>query len=237
MGRIFKVQVNIDDMCAELDTMRQDQHAEWLAGFRAGCRGRVPDGIDGPMLRGAQFGLACHASAEEFRQSRVAGGKARQSAHAQHMLSTCLAHAQHQTQHDGQLSNIQVSNIQKESIEQPISTNQDIVAVAPTPVQKPKNQELFDRFWITYNRKVCKKETVAAWNRLSDEDQEAAANGAAAYVRIHDEEPYRKHPHRYLRGRNWEDDGVKPAPAPEPVIYDKRYDLDRLPPDLRPRMF
>lgn len=75
MSRIFKVQVNIDDMCAELDTIRQDQYGEWLMGFRAGCRGRVPDGIDGPMLRGAEFGLSCHKSAADFHASQAERGR------------------------------------------------------------------------------------------------------------------------------------------------------------------
>jgi hypothetical protein len=51
---------------------------------------------------GAEFGLACHGEAEAFRATKAAGGKARQAqvkqAHAQHMLTSCSADAQHETQ-------------------------------------------------------------------------------------------------------------------------------------------
>lgn len=74
MARTFMVRINLDDMCAELDTLRPDQHAEWLAGFRAGSRGKVPNGWDGPRLMGADFGMAAFQDAERFRaQSSEAG--------------------------------------------------------------------------------------------------------------------------------------------------------------------
>ena len=75
MSRIFLVRVNTDDMFAELDTLRPDQHGEWLAGFRAGSRGRIPDGWDGPRLMGAEFGMSCYRSAEDFRAAASAAGK------------------------------------------------------------------------------------------------------------------------------------------------------------------
>lgn len=75
MSRTFFVRVNMDDMCAELDTLRPDQHAEWLAGFRAGCRGRIPDGWDGPRLMGAEFGMSCWEEAEGYRAKQSDKGK------------------------------------------------------------------------------------------------------------------------------------------------------------------
>lgn len=75
MSRTFFVRVNMDDMCAELDTLRPDQHAEWLAGFRAGCRGRIPGGWDGPRLMGAEFGMSCWEEAEGYRAKQSDKGK------------------------------------------------------------------------------------------------------------------------------------------------------------------
>lgn len=75
MSRTFFVRVNMDDMCAELDTLRPDQHAEWLAGFRAGCRGRIPGGWDGPRLMGAEFGMSCWEEAEGYRAKQSECGK------------------------------------------------------------------------------------------------------------------------------------------------------------------
>ena len=75
MSRTFFIRLNVDDMCAELDTLRPDQHAEWMAGFRAGCRGRIPPGWDGPRLMGAEFGLSCWDEAEGYRAKQSDKGK------------------------------------------------------------------------------------------------------------------------------------------------------------------
>ena len=75
MSRTFFVRLNVDDMCADLDTMRPDQHAEWIAGFRAGCRGRIPPGWDGARLQGAVFGLTCWEEAEGYRAKQSDKGK------------------------------------------------------------------------------------------------------------------------------------------------------------------
>jgi hypothetical protein len=75
MSRTFFIRLNLDDMCAELDTLRPDQHAEWIAGFRAGCRGRIPSGWDGPRLMGAEFGLSCWNEAEGYRAKQSEKGK------------------------------------------------------------------------------------------------------------------------------------------------------------------
>jgi hypothetical protein len=75
VSRTYFIKLNLDAMCAELDTLRPDQHAEWMAGFRAGSRGKIPDGWDGPRLMGAQFGKSCFESAEAFRASASEAGK------------------------------------------------------------------------------------------------------------------------------------------------------------------
>lgn len=234
MARIFKVQVNIDDMCAELDTLRPDQHAEWLAGFRCGCRGIILDGMDGARLMGAEFGKACHESAEAFRKSRVAGGKARQSAHAKHDVSTCSAHAQHLTQHDGQLSN---SHYPVASIQQ--SETKDTVAVAPMqesipcvakPATPEEPDELWDAFWDAYGKKSGKQASMKAWSKLSPDDRQAAYDGVAGYLILTPDVKYRKDPERYLKHRVWEDEAVSdagkvPDPFPLPTPERARYAL------------
>jgi hypothetical protein len=257
-SRIFKVQVNVDDMCAELDTLRQDQHADWLAGFRAGCRGRIPDGWDGPRLMGAQFGLSCHASAEEFRQSRVAGGKARQTAHAQHMLSTCSAHAQ---QVQPSCSDLATSKgATHETIESDFQHNSSTCSAHAQHQTQHEGQLSNIQYPISNIQEAIKPETSeqtvadAPSSPAKKHFVQPTLEEVKAYCcsRGNDVDPNKWLSHYEAIGwkvgrntmkdwkaavRTWEPDGFKPKPPPPKIEYDPGYDEERLPLHLRPRSF
>lgn len=67
----------------------------------------------------------------------------------------------------------------------------------------------FDDFWSLYEGRGSKKEALAAWNKLSKADREAAFNGVTAYFASRTDPKYRRHAQRYLDLRVWEDD-VRP---------------------------
>lgn len=78
-----------------------------------------------------------------------------------------------------------------------------------------ETRERFERFWEVYDHKVEKKAAVAAWKELRPDFDLAMriTTRAFAYVQAHPDRKYRKHPHRWLRGRCWEDEhvGLKPT--------------------------
>jgi hypothetical protein len=63
----------------------------------------------------------------------------------------------------------------------------------------------FEDFWIAYDKKVDKKQTLAVWNKLSDEDRTLAVEGMGNHKNGR-ERKYWKDPIRYLRDRRWEDE-------------------------------
>lgn len=69
------------------------------------------------------------------------------------------------------------------------------------------NATRFETFWTTYDRKVEKKAAWAAWRAIKADQLTAMRIIAAAEAYAKATEPaYRKHPHRWLKGRCWEDE-------------------------------
>lgn len=63
----------------------------------------------------------------------------------------------------------------------------------------------FEDFWLAYDKKVDKKQTLAVWNKLSAEDRILAVEGMGNH-KSGRERKYWKDPVRYLRDRRWEDE-------------------------------
>jgi len=63
----------------------------------------------------------------------------------------------------------------------------------------------FEQFWIAYDKKVDKKQTMAVWNKLSADDRILAVEGMDNH-KSGRERKYWKDPVRYLRDRRWEDE-------------------------------
>lgn len=86
--------------------------------------------------------------------------------------------------------------------------------------RKPKN-DLFDRFWIAYDKKVGKKKAQQQWaTHIKDE---ATANHAilkATQQAATVERQFRKDPERWIRDHRWEDDD-QPAPKSLPSTISK----------------
>ena len=63
----------------------------------------------------------------------------------------------------------------------------------------------FELFWLGYDKKVDKKQALAVWNKLSNEDRILAVEGMGNHKNGR-ERKYWKDPVRYLRDRRWEDE-------------------------------
>ena len=63
----------------------------------------------------------------------------------------------------------------------------------------------FEQFWLEYDKKVDKKQTLTVWNKLSAEDRILAVEGMGNH-KSGRERKYWKDPVRYLRDRRWEDE-------------------------------
>lgn len=63
----------------------------------------------------------------------------------------------------------------------------------------------FEDFWIAYDKKVDKKQTLAVWDKLTAGDRELAMEGMGNH-KSGRERKYWKDPVRYLRDRRWEDE-------------------------------
>jgi len=63
----------------------------------------------------------------------------------------------------------------------------------------------FEHFWLAYDKKVDKKQTLAVWNKLSDADRTLAVECMGNH-KSGRERKYWKDPVRYLRDRRWEDE-------------------------------
>lgn len=85
---------------------------------------------------------------------------------------------------------------------------------------KPKN-DLFDHFWIAYDKKVGKKKAQQQW--VAHVKDEATANLAiqkATQQAVSVERQFRKDPERWIRDHRWEDDD-QPAPNSLPSTITK----------------
>jgi hypothetical protein len=217
MSRTFFVKLNLDDMCAELDTLRPDQHAEWLAGFRAGARGKVPDGWDGARLAGAEFGHACFLDAEAFRGRQSEKGKRSAEARAAaHGSADPRANCEPDVNHG---STVVRTEREVTSIQYPVSNTPESKNEKPSKTGSASPPEDgFLEFWGAYDYKKGKPNAMRAWKRLSQSDREAAIAGIAPYKASVSDPQYTKHPATYLNGRAWEDDHTKRGGGPAPIL-------------------
>lgn len=71
-----------------------------------------------------------------------------------------------------------------------------------------KNNDLFLKFWETYNYKIGKQKAYKAFNRLSEKDKTDAISGIKKYDDNKPEWKHKQHPSTYLNGRTWEDEVV-----------------------------
>ena len=61
----------------------------------------------------------------------------------------------------------------------------------------------FELFWVGYDKKVDKKQALAVWNKLSNEDRILAVEGMGNHKNGRERKHW-KDPVRYLRDRRWE---------------------------------
>lgn len=85
------------------------------------------------------------------------------------------------------------------------SENLDIYKETNTNKETIIYKYAFEDFWIAYDKKVDKKQTLAVWNKLSAEDRILAVEGMDNH-KSGRERKYWKDPIRYLRDRRWEDE-------------------------------
>ena len=78
------------------------------------------------------------------------------------------------------------------------------------PLRLVQSQELtFEDFWRIYPRKIAKKDALAAWAKLTNNDQIAclqAIPAHTAYWRDRGDIQYVPYPATFIRGRRWEDE-------------------------------
>lgn len=68
-------------------------------------------------------------------------------------------------------------------------------------------EELFNKFWDSYNKKVGTKDAKAKFLKLSMEDIKKIFNTLPYYLKSTPDVKFRKHPVTYLNQRTWEDEG------------------------------
>ncbi len=74
---------------------------------------------------------------------------------------------------------------------------------------KEKECALFEQWWKAYGKKVGKKDTLRAWLRLKESEQQECLRVVCEYVASTPEVQYRKNPITYLHQRAWEDEIIK----------------------------
>lgn len=77
----------------------------------------------------------------------------------------------------------------------------------------------FEQFWLAYDKKVDKKQTLTVWNKLSAEDRILAVEGMGNH-KSGREPKYWKDPVRYLRDKRWEDETQTKAIKQTPIQDD-----------------
>jgi uncharacterized protein YdaU (DUF1376 family) len=110
----------------------------------------------------------------------------------------------------GSLPENQKEGIQKEALV-------ELSVPQPTQRKRPDYPEAFEKFWKEYpsTKNASKSEALAAWVRLSPEDQTAASAGNPGYRSYCRDNAWHspRHPNRYLKGRLFE--AYQPAPRVE----------------------
>lgn len=64
----------------------------------------------------------------------------------------------------------------------------------------------FNRFWKIYDKSKDKEKCKKKWNRISKVDKIKIFETLPEYVSLTPDKQYRKNPHTYLNGKNWNDD-------------------------------
>lgn len=84
-----------------------------------------------------------------------------------------------------------------------------IAKVSAQDILKEVNlkEELFNKFWDSYNKKVGTKDAKAKFMKLSDKDIDKIFATLPQYLKSTPDVKFRKHPVTYLNQRTWEDEG------------------------------
>lgn len=73
-----------------------------------------------------------------------------------------------------------------------------------------KKEELFDKFWNMYDKKMSTKDTKAKFMKLSMKDIEKIFETLPYYLKSTPDIKFRKMPLTYINQRVWEDEGYMP---------------------------
>jgi hypothetical protein len=71
-------------------------------------------------------------------------------------------------------------------------------------------EELFNKFWEMYNKKVGTKDAKIKFLKLSDKDIEVIFKTLPHYIKSTPDIKFRKHPLTYINQRTWEDEEYLP---------------------------
>ncbi|MDB5240106.1 MAG: hypothetical protein JWP57_731 [Spirosoma sp.] len=80
----------------------------------------------------------------------------------------------------------------------------------PPPINIP-----FDTWWEAYDKRIDKKACEPKWNRLTDEQRQAALTHTGRYVLETPNPKYRKNPETYLNRESWENEPLRNEPEPQ----------------------
>lgn len=72
--------------------------------------------------------------------------------------------------------------------------------------------DLFEKWWIAYDKKTGKDKAKAKWDKLTQTEKESCLECVESYVQSTPDSQYRKNPLTYLNGKHWEDELEVPAP-------------------------
>lgn len=98
------------------------------------------------------------------------------------------------------INKINLLNIKKNNIKEENSVSDDTL-------KKGATDELFDKFWEAYGKKVRKEEAIREWGKLSADNRQKALDAIEAYKESKRYETrYMLDPVRYLRRKTWNDD-------------------------------
>lgn len=70
------------------------------------------------------------------------------------------------------------------------------------------DQELFNTFWDSYNKKIDRVKCENKWKRLSLEEKNLILAYVPRYVKATPDKQFRKHPATFLNNRSWENEIV-----------------------------
>ena len=86
----------------------------------------------------------------------------------------------------------------------------------PTPA--PPKREInipFETWWEAYDKRIDKKACEPKWNRLTDEQRQAALTHTGRYVLETPNPKYRKNPETYLNRESWHNEPLRYEPEPQ----------------------